>query len=60
MMLSRYHDVIKILNFAIRGKNPLLETISGTDTMREVEFDGFNLRADEFWVLTSPQVNDLI
>ena len=28
--------------------------------MREVEFDGSDLRADEFWVPTSPKVDDLI
>ena len=47
-------------NFAIRENNPLLETISETDTMREVEFDGSDNRTQAFWVPTSPKVDDLI
>ena len=47
-------------NFAIREDNPLLETISETDTMREVEFDGGHEFAENFWVPTSPKSDDLI
>jgi len=47
-------------NFAIRENNPLLKTVSETDSMREVEFDGSDIKNDEFWVPTSPKVDDLI
>ena len=36
----------EFLNFAIRENNPLLETVSETDTMREVEFDGSDEECD--------------
>jgi hypothetical protein len=48
------------MNFAIREDNPLLKTLSETDHMREVEFDGSAENADAFWVPTSPKVDDLI
>merc|ERR1712110_686029 len=47
-------------NFAIRENNPLLKTLSETDHMREVQFDGSHEDADHFWVPTSPKVDDLI
>jgi len=50
----------EFLNFAIRENNPLLETVSETDSMREVEFDGSDEHAHKFWVPTSPKVDDLI
>ena len=36
----------EFLNFAIRENNPLLETVSETDSMREVEFDGSDEECD--------------
>ena len=47
-------------NFAIREDNPLLETISEDEHMREVEFDGGHEFAENFWVPTSPKSDDLI
>ena len=47
-------------NFAIRENNPLLATVSETEEMREVEFDGSDEKTEAFWVSTSPKVDDLI
>lgn len=46
-------------NFAIREDSPLVTTISETDTIREVEFDGSMPNASKMWVSTSPDKDDL-
>lgn len=46
-------------NFAIREDSPLVTTISETDKIREVEFDGSMPNASKMWVSTSPDKDDL-
>ncbi|WP_298444891.1 hypothetical protein [uncultured Ferrimonas sp.] len=47
-------------NFALRENSPLVQTVSETDTIREVEFDAGMANEHLFWASTSPSKDDLI